>query len=336
MSLSSQCPAGLSINSVYPSLGMPLFGLGTWKSEKGKVKAAVSESLNCGYVHIDAAFVYQNQEEVGEGIQEVIDSKKVSREDIWVTSKLWNYEHRVDRVVPAIDNTLSELKLDYIDQWLIHWPTAFNKNENLDLFPTITVEETGPNGEKTEKTITDVDHEASSLEEIWMEMEKVVQSGKVRTIGVSNFNVEEIERILKICTIKPAVNQIELHPYWNQAAMREYCASKGIAVVAYCPLGNLNPTDPDSVSPMKDEVILQLCKKYSKSPAQIIIRWHLQLGNIVIPKSVTPARIVENSQVYDFELTSDEMDTINQLGETKPKRYLNPGFRPGGVKVFEN
>jgi len=192
---------GLTIESKYPSLGMPLFGLGTWKSEKGKVKDAVFEALRCGYIHIDAAFVYQNQNEVGEGIADFLTSSpEAKREDIWITSKLWNYEHRIERVFPAIDNTLQELNLSYIDQWLIHWPTPFNKNENLDLFPQVKMKVI-ENGQEVEKTITDVDKEANSLEEIWLEMEKVVQAGKVRTIGLSNFNIEEIERILKVCTI---------------------------------------------------------------------------------------------------------------------------------------
>lgn len=324
----------LDINSKFDTTMMPLFGLGTWKSETGKVKEAVIKALESGYRHIDAAFVYQNQNEVGEGIDEFLKKTDgIKREDIWVTSKLWNYEHRIERVVPAIDNTLKELNLSYIDQWLIHWPTPFNKNENLDLFPKITIK-VDEEGEEIEKKITDVDAEANSLEEIWLEMEKVVQEGKVRTIGVSNFNTDEIDRILKVCSIKPLVNQVECHPYYNQQDLKEYCKSNGIGIVAYCPLGNLNPNDPESISPMKDEVIVSLGTKYGKSPAQIILRWHLQVGNIVIPKSVTPSRVLENSLLYDFELTVEEIDTINLLGTTKKKRYLNPGFHANGRKVF--
>ena len=177
-----------------------------------------------------------------------------------------------------------------------------------------------------------------SLADTWKAMEKLVDSKLVRSIGLSNYNQSEIDEVLKIARIKPAVNQIELHPYFNQHEMREYCAKHNIIITSYCPLSNLkreNERDED-VSALYNPVIQEIAKSKHRTTAQIIIRWHLQNGLVVIPKTVTPERLIENSQVFDFVLSDNEIRQIDHLGETNRRRFVNPQFRPpGNKKVFD-
>lgn len=177
-----------------------------------------------------------------------------------------------------------------------------------------------------------------TLVDTWKALEKLVDLKLVRSIGVSNFNQSQIDEILQAARIKPAVNQIELHPYFNQHEMREYCAKHNIVITSYCPLSNLKrENEPEDASALFNPVIQQIAKEKNKTTAQIIIRWHLQEGLVVIPKTVTPARLEENAQVYDFVLSNDEMKQIDQLTETHRRRFVNPQFCPPGDKnVFDN
>ena len=222
--------------------------------------------------------------------------------------------------------SLEKLRLDYVDLYLIHWPVAFKKmTENF--------------WSQSEDEKTRYFAEGVTLADTWKAMEKLVDSKLTRSIGVSNFNQAEIDEVLKIARIKPVVNQIELHPYLNQSDMRQYCAKHGIFVTSYSPLSNLkraNERDED-VSALYNPVIQAIAQAKNKSTAQIIIRWHLQNDLIVIPKTVTPARLAENAHVFDFELTKDEMSQIDQLGVTHRNRLVNPPFRPpGDKKVFDD
>lgn len=246
--------------------------------------------LEAGYRHIDCAFVYQNEEEVGRALHEVISSGAVKREDLFVTSKCWNTFHSTELVRPAIEQTLSNLKLDYLDLYLIHWPVGFK--EGGEIFP----------------------NEASDVDYVdtWKGMEGVHEAGLARTIGVSNFNHEQIERILAVAKVKIACNQIESHPYLVQDKLINYCREKDITVVAYSPLGSpdrpwAKPGDP---SLLQDPKIVAIAEKYGKEPAQVLIKFQAQRGVVVIPKSVTAARIKSNIQIFDFELTDEEVKTI--------------------------
>jgi len=278
---------------------IPVFGLGTWKSKPGEVKAAVENAIDAGYRHIDCAFIYGNEPEVGEAIAGKIKEGVVKREELFITTKLWNTFHRSDLVENALKASLKNLQVSYVDLYLIHWP--FGYKEDAELFPR-----------NTEGAIitSDVDYM-----DAWKEMEKLFKSGVTKAIGVSNFNSEQLDRILKEGSVPPAMVQVECHPYLNQAKLIDFCKAKGILFTAYSPLGSpdrpwAKPEDPKLLD---DPKLVKLAKDYGKSPAQIVLRWNVQRGLIVIPKTVTKARLVENADVFDFQLKEEDMKYVDGL-----------------------
>uniref|UniRef100_A0A1B6CEA4 NADP-dependent oxidoreductase domain-containing protein n=1 Tax=Clastoptera arizonana TaxID=38151 RepID=A0A1B6CEA4_9HEMI len=279
-------------------LKFPIFGLGTWKSKPGEVTQAVKDAIDVGYRHIDTAFVYGNEKEVGLGIKAKIDDKTVKREDLYITTKLWNTFHQPDLVMPALQDSLSNLGLSYVDLYLIHWPMGYK--EGGALFP----EENG-------KTL----YSTSNYLDTYKELEKAVDLGLVKSIGVSNFNSKQLDEIFKIARIKPVTNQVECHPYLNQRKLQTYHKTKGLILTAYSPLGSpdrpwAKPTD----LPMLDKPELKaLAEKYNKTPAQIVIRYQIERGNIVIPKSVTKSRIISNIDVFNFSLKPEDIKTLDSF-----------------------
>ncbi|KAM0322143.1 hypothetical protein ACHAQA_009631 [Verticillium albo-atrum] len=288
---------------------IPAVGLGTWQSGPNEVARAVEHALRHGYRHIDAASVYDNEEEVGAGIK----ASGVAREEIFLTSKLWNTHHKAEDVEEALDQSLADLGTDYVDLYLIHWPVSFVKPAEKKLRFPIDPKDDG---------VHVIDVPAS---ETWKAMEALVKKGKIRSIGVSNFNKERIEELLQTAEIKPAVNQIEAHPYLQQPDLLEWSKKQDILITAYSPSGNNIYNLPKAID---DAEVAAIAKEVGRQPAQVLIQWAVQRGTVVLPKSVTPSRIEENFQ--DFELSAAAIERINALD--KNHRYNMPARL--GVNVF--
>ncbi|XP_056630186.1 aldo-keto reductase family 1 member B1-like isoform X1 [Diorhabda sublineata] len=283
----------------YNGKEIPIFGLGTWKSKPGEVTQAVKDAIKIGYRLIDCAYVYGNEKEVGEALSAVFAEGIVKREDVFITSKLWNTFHRPDLVEKALKETLTNLKLDYLDLYLIHWPMAYK--EEAELFPR-----------REDGTIifSDVDYV-----DTWKELEKLQEKGLVKSIGLSNFNEKQIERVLSIAKIKPVNLQVECHPYLNQKKLIDFCKSKGITVTAYSPLGSPDRpfAKPGDVELLKDPKLTGIAAKYNKSPAQILLRFQVDRGIIVIPKSVNKNRLQQNFDIFDFTLSSEDLAVLDSF-----------------------
>ncbi|KAL4800544.1 NADP-dependent oxidoreductase domain-containing protein [Aspergillus venezuelensis] len=286
---------------------IPAVGLGTWQSKPNEVKEAVEAALKIGYRHIDAAAVYGNEREVGNGIK----ASGVPREEIFLTSKLWNTHHEPQHVEEAVETSLSDLQTNYLDLYLIHWPVAF-RHSNTTIQPID--EQTGL-----------IDVIDVPIKDTWAALEALIAKGKIRSIGVSNFTVEKIAELLKTAKIPPSVNQIEAHPYLQQNRLLEWSKEKGILVTGYSPLGNNIYNIPRTVD---DPLIIDLAKSLKKDPAQVLISWAVQRGTAVLPKSVTPARIQSNYE--DFVLPDDAFEAVQSL-----ERHQRMNFPARlGVDIF--
>ncbi|KAF9431933.1 hypothetical protein BGZ76_011507 [Entomortierella beljakovae] len=285
---------------------IPLIGFGTWQSKAEAVKNAVTVALQTGYRHIDTAWIYGNEKEVGEAIRE----SGVPREEIFVTTKLWNNSHRPEEVLPALETSLKNLGLDYVDLYLMHWPIDFKSGPS-----PVTKDADG-------KYL----REGVDFTETWKALEELIPTGKTKAIGVSNFSIKNLEKILAIAKIVPAVNQVELHPENPQWELLEYSKSKGIHLTAYCPLGS---TDSDLI---KNELVSKIAQKHNSPNANVLISWGRQRGTSVIPKSVTASRVISNFN--DIELDEEDVKVLKSLTEDKPsRRYCDPS-NDWGVNIY--
>jgi len=286
---------------------IPVFGLGMWESEEALIGDAINSAVtNFGYRHIDCASIYGNEQAVGKALEGVIGNL-VKREDLFITSKLWCTDHKSEDVEKACKSSLSDLRLDYLDLYLMHFGIALQKRGD-DLEPL------GKDG----KVLLD----AVSIQETWQAMEKLVKKGLVKSIGVANFTTTMLVDLLTYANIKPVINQIELHPYNTQEQLVEFCKYKDISVTAYSPLGRYGVKDIKGPKLFDEPIIKTLTKKYKKTPAQILLNWGIMRGTIVIPKSTNPERIEENSYIFDFKLTKKDRSDIDSLN--KNYRFVNP------------
>ncbi|MBL7473641.1 aldo/keto reductase [Robertkochia sediminum] len=292
-------------------LEIPAIGLGTWKSAPGEVGQAVIEAIRSGYRHIDCAAIYGNEKEIGEALKTVFDQGDVTREELWITSKLWNNAHQKDRVLPALQTTLKDLQLEYLDLYLVHWPVAFK--------PEVT------GAEKAEDYLRP---EECPVEETWSAMEEAVAQGLTKSIGVSNFSVKKLNHLLKHSTIKPSMNQVELHPYLSQNDLLEFCAQHHIAITAYSPLGSgdrpKNMKKENEPALLQNETINTIARAHKCTPAQVLIAWHLHRNCVAIPKSTNNTRIEQNAASEHISLTEDDMKAIGDLNI--PYRYVDGSF----------
>lgn len=265
---------------------MPTFGFGTWKVSEAEAPDAVYNAIKCGYRLIDCAALYNNEKGIGVALKRAIDDDHlVSRSDLFITSKLANNKHAAKDVEPACRQTLAELGVEYLDLYLMHWPYSREFGQDPATFVDVPIKET------------------------WCAMEDLVRKGLVRNIGVSNFTIKKLRSLLEYASVRPAVNQVELHPMFQQRPLVEFCRENGIAVNAYRPLCFAG----DGKNLVDNQVIKKIAEKNGKTPAQIILRWGVQLDYVVIPKSVKPERMVENIGVYLFELDDSDMAEIGKL-----------------------
>jgi len=275
---------------------MPILGLGTYLSESNEVGDAVRYAIDVGYRHIDTAYFYQNEAEIGKAIRDKIAEGVVKRQDIFVVTKLWNIHHEPERVEGACRKQLALLGLEYIDLYLMHLPVGYKYVSEDDLLPK---------NEAGVLQLSDVDYL-----DTYKAMEKLVKLGLVRSLGVSNFNSEQLKRILDNCEIKPVTNQVECSPALNQKKLTSFCKQYDVTVTAYSPLGRPNPAEkkPDFYFSDKTQALAQ---KYNKTPAQIVLRYLVDIGVIPIPKSTNPQRIEENFNIFDFKLSPEDIEIMD-------------------------
>ncbi len=255
--------------TLHNGVKMPWLGLGVWRvSEGNEVESAVKAAIRAGYRSIDTAAIYKNEEGVGKAIKE----SGVSREELFVTTKVWNADQGYDSTLVAFEESRKKLGLEYIDLYLVHWPVK------------------------------------GKFKDTWKALEKLYHDGAVRAIGVSNFQIHHLQDVMADCTIKPMVNQVEYHPLLIQRELLAFCKENQIQMEAWSPLMQGNLDQP---------LLHELSQKYGKSPAQIVLRWDLQNGVVTIPKSITESRIIENADIFDFELSAEDMEKISGLNQNK-------------------
>lgn len=299
---------------------LPRVGLGLWKVEPRQTASLVTEAVASGYRHFDSACDYGNEAEAGEGFDRVLREGAVRREDLWVTSKLWNQFHRREHVRPALERTLRDLRLDYLDLYLIHFPVSLRYVPPETRYPPGWFDD--PDADRPVMVPDPV-----PISETWEAMERLVDAGLVREIGVCNFGVSLLRDLLAYASRPPAMLQVEMHPYLAQEKLLRFCHESSIAVTAFSPLGAQSYFQLDMArqdeSLLEQPAVMEIAGRHSRTPAQVVLRWGLQRGTAVVPKTSRPERLRENIALFDFELRDGEMDVISGLD--RHRRFNDPG-----------
>lgn len=307
----------------FPVGEMPAIGLGTWKMEDGTATEAVKTALESGYRHIDCAPIYLNEADVGAAFETVFQQGDIKRFDVWVTSKLWCNRHRPDLVKGALEATLADLKLKYLDLFMIHWPIVFRADVH-----------------RPEQPEDFVRLEEMPIIDTWRALEACVDAGLCRNIGVCNFSVKKLKSLLPECRIKPSANQVECHPFFPQSDLFEFCKSEQIQLVAYSPLGSgdrpermRGASDPNL---FEHPLIMKIANRRKISTGQVMLAWAVTRGSVAIPKSSNPGRMVENLATGSIELSSQEMASIDSIEILH--RYVHGRFweMPGAPYTVAN
>lgn len=299
---------------------MPIIGLGTWKSKPGEVYQAVLWAIEAGYRHIDCAAIYDNEKEVGNALDKAFKDGLVKREDLFITSKLWNSNHRLDDVVPALKKTLKDLQLDYLDLYLIHWPVSFKKGVSF----AQTREEFYTYGDVP-------------LAQTWEGMEEAKNLGLTIHIGVSNFNISKLQEIINSGTIAPEMLQVELHPFLPQNKLVNFCKEKGILLTAYSPLGSgdraASSKKANEPSLLENKTVKELASKHGVTAAQVLVSYSVHRDIAVIPKSVNQERIGQNLASIEANLDKGDMEKLANIGTAY--RFIDGSFFTGAQSPYK-
>ena len=288
----------------YNGAEIPVVGLGTFGSDNyspSEVASAVKKAIELGYRHIDCASIYGNEKEIGEVLQAIFTEGLVKREDLWITSKVWNNKH--DDVIGSCKQSMSDLGLDYLDLYLVHWPFPNHHGRG------VTVDSRDPHA---------VPYIHENYMKTWSDMEKLIELGLVRNIGTSNMTIAKMKLLLRDCHIKPVVNEMEMHPHFQQPELFNYLESNGIKVIGFCPIGSPGRPErdktPEDTVPIEDPAIMEIAARHGLHPAVICVKWAAQNGQIPIPFSVKPEKFMSNLRcVTEDPLTAEEMETIKSL-----------------------
>jgi D-xylose reductase len=299
---------------------MPVVGLGLWKVNRAESAGLVQSAIHAGFRHLDCACDYGNEAEVGHGIRAALAASACRRDELWITSKLWNTFHSRAHVRPAVERTLHDLRVDYLDLYLVHFPIAQEYVPFEDRYPPEWLFD--PRAPDPRMRFAKV-----PLSETWMAMEALVTAGLVRNIGVCNYNCALLRDLLTYATIAPAVLQVELHPYLTQERLIRFCHEAGIVVTGFSPLGALSYLSLGMAKPeesvLEQAAVRAAARRHGKTPAQVVLRWGVQRGTAVVTKTSRPQRLAENLGLFDFELSADEMAAITALN--CDRRFNDPG-----------
>ncbi|KAI9741987.1 MAG: Glycerol 2-dehydrogenase (NADP(+)) [Cirrosporium novae-zelandiae] len=291
---------------------IPGLGFGTFANEgaKGESYKAVIHALKVGYRHLDCAAFYMNEEEVGDAIRDFLkETPSVKREDLFICTKVWNHLHEPDEVQWSFENSLKKLKLDYVDLFLIHWPIAAERNDDYSV-------KVGPDAKYIiKKQLTD------DPKPTWQAVEAIYESGKTKAIGISNWTIPQLDKLLKYAKVKPQVNQVEIHPFLPNNDLVKYCLDHDILPEAYSPLGSQNQVPSTGEKVNTNPTLKDIAEKSGYTLAQVLLAWGLRRGYAVLPKSSTPSRIESNFQVP--KLTDEEYAAVNKVAEGRHTRFVN-------------